>query len=144
MPTTGWEFIILVVLAYFLLGPDRLPDYAAKLARFVVQLRRLADDAKGQLKEQMGPDYEDVNWRQYDPRQYDPRKIVRQALLEPLDDTTASSRSADSRAVSTSSPATPTTVAHGTQPVEAEGAAPSSSAGAGRRSGPAPFDDEAT
>ena len=144
MPTTGWEFIILVVLAYFLLGPDRLPDYAAKLARFVVQLRRLADDAKGQLKEQMGPDYEDVNWRQYDPRQYDPRKIVRQALIEPLDDTTTSSRGADPRAVSTSAAATSTTAAHGTEQVEAEGAAASSGAGPGPRNGPAPFDDEAT
>jgi sec-independent protein translocase protein TatB len=86
MLPNGWEFIILVVLAVFLLGPDRMPEYAAKLARFVVHARRMANDAKGQLKEQMGPEFEDVNWRQYDPRQYDPRRIVRQALLEPIDD----------------------------------------------------------
>ena len=86
MLPNGWEFIILIVLAVFLLGPDRLPEYAAKLARFVVHARRMANDAKGQLREQMGPEFEDVNWRQYDPRQYDPRRIVKQALLEPLDD----------------------------------------------------------
>ena len=37
----------------------------------------------------MGPEFEDINWRQYDPRQYDPRRIVREALL---DDVARSSR----------------------------------------------------
>lgn len=82
---TGWEFVILIVLAVVILGPERLPEYAAKLARLVQQLRVMAEGAKGQLKEQLGPEYEDINWRQYDPRQYDPRRIVREALMEPLD-----------------------------------------------------------
>ena len=86
MPVNGWEFVLLIVLAFIILGPSRMPDYAAKLARFVVQLRRMANDAKVQLKDQMGPDFEDLDWRQYDPRQYDPRRIVKQALMEPLED----------------------------------------------------------
>ncbi|MGO1166595.1 MAG: preprotein translocase subunit TatA [Janibacter sp.] len=86
MPVNGWEFVLLIVLAFIILGPSRMPDYAAKLARFVVQLRRMANDAKVQLKDQMGPEYEDLDWRQYDPRQYDPRRIVKQALMEPLED----------------------------------------------------------
>lgn len=86
MPVNGWEFILLIVLAFIILGPSRMPEYAAKLARFVVQLRRMANDAKAQLRDQMGPEYEDLDWRQYDPRQYDPRRIVKQALMEPLED----------------------------------------------------------
>ncbi|WP_338750746.1 preprotein translocase subunit TatA [Janibacter alittae] len=86
MPVNGWEFVLLIVLAFIILGPQRMPEYAAKLARFVVQLRRMANDAKVQLKDQMGPEYEDLDWRQYDPRQYDPRRIVKQALMEPLED----------------------------------------------------------
>lgn len=86
MPVNGWEFILLIVLAFIILGPARMPEYAAKLARLVVRLRRMANDAKVQLKDQMGPEYEDLDWRQYDPRQYDPRRIVRQALMEPLED----------------------------------------------------------
>lgn len=86
MPVNGWEFILLIVLAFIILGPSRMPEYAAKLARFVVKLRRMANDAKVQLKDQMGPEYEDLDWRQYDPRQYDPRRIVKQALMEPLED----------------------------------------------------------
>jgi sec-independent protein translocase protein TatB len=79
----GWEFILLIVLAVVILGPERLPEYAAKLAHLVRQARSMAEGAKGQLREQMGPEFDDINWRQYDPRQYDPRRIVREALLDP-------------------------------------------------------------
>jgi sec-independent protein translocase protein TatB len=79
----GWEFIALIVLAVVILGPERLPEYAAKLGRLVRQARAMAEGAKGQLREQMGPEFDDIDWRQYDPRQYDPRRIVREALMDP-------------------------------------------------------------
>src|SRR5690348_3987004 len=79
----GWEFVILIVIGVVVLGPERLPEYAAKLGRLVRQARAMAEGARGQLREQMGPEFDDINWRQYDPRQYDPRRIVREALLDP-------------------------------------------------------------
>ena len=85
----GWEFVLLALIAVFVLGPDRLPEYAAKLAQAIKKFRVMAEGAKGQLKDQLGPEYSDINWRQYDPRQYDPRRIVRQALIEPLEDAVA-------------------------------------------------------
>lgn len=82
----GWdELAIIIVLAIVIIGPARLPEYAAKLARGIRQMRVMADGAKSSLKEQMGPEFEDINWRQYDPRQYDPRRIVRDALREPIE-----------------------------------------------------------
>jgi sec-independent protein translocase protein TatB len=78
----GWEFIVVLVVALLVIGPERLPEYSAKLAKMVKQLRGLADAAKVQLREQMGPDFDDVDWKQYDPRQYDPRRIVREALMD--------------------------------------------------------------
>ena len=78
----GSEFIVLVVVAVFVIGPERMPEYAAKLARLVRQLRGMADSAKDQLREQMGPEFDDVDWKQYDLRQYDPRRIVREALQD--------------------------------------------------------------
>ena len=82
MNITGWEFILLIVLAVVILGPERLPEYAARLGRLVRQAKAMAESAKGQLREQMGPEFDDINWQQYDPRQYDPRRIVREALLD--------------------------------------------------------------
>ncbi len=79
----GWEVIILAVVAVVVLGPERLPAYASRLAQLVRQLRTLAEGARSQLRDQLGPEFDDVNWRQFDPRQYDPRRIVREALAEP-------------------------------------------------------------
>jgi sec-independent protein translocase protein TatB len=78
----GGEFIILMIVAVFVIGPERMPEYAAKLARLIRQLRAMADTAKDQLREQMGPDFDEIDWKQYDPRQYDPRRIVREALMD--------------------------------------------------------------
>ncbi|NNG39167.1 preprotein translocase subunit TatA [Flexivirga sp. ID2601S] len=86
---SGWEFLILAVLAAALIGPDRLPEYVAKLRTYIRQMRDMADGAKTQLKDQMGPEFQDINWRAYDPRQYDPRKIVRDALFDPEPDPAA-------------------------------------------------------
>ncbi|MBK7722720.1 MAG: twin-arginine translocase TatA/TatE family subunit [Austwickia sp.] len=84
----AWEAVIIIVLGFVLIGPDRLPEYAAKLGRAVRQLKQVAEGAKGQLREQMGPEFDDIDWAAYDPRQYDPRRIVRDALA--TDDTDGS------------------------------------------------------
>src|ERR1035437_5278602 len=78
----GSEFIILLIVVVVVIGPERLPEYAAKLARLVRQLRGMADAAHAQLREQVGPEFDDVDWKQYDLRQYDPRRIVQEALME--------------------------------------------------------------
>lgn len=76
----GEEILLLIVLAFLILGPKRLPYYAAKLGQAVRSLREMAEGAKTQIKDELGPGFEDVDWRQLDPRQYDPRRIVREAL----------------------------------------------------------------
>ncbi|WP_242496531.1 Sec-independent protein translocase TatB [Xylanimonas protaetiae] len=78
----GGEFLIIVVLALVLIGPERLPQYAAQLARLVKRVRALAADAKDRVSDELGPELADVDWSKLDPRQYDPRRIVRDALLE--------------------------------------------------------------
>lgn len=82
MPNGG-EFLLLILLALVILGPDKLPGYAAKLAQFVRSAREMAEGAKVSIKEELGPGFEDVDWRALDPRQYDPRRIVREALATP-------------------------------------------------------------
>ncbi len=82
----GWELLLLGILAILVLGPERLPEYAAKFGKLVRQARGLADRARDQLKDEMGPEFSEVDWKAYDPRQYDPRKIVRDALNATDDD----------------------------------------------------------
>ena len=78
-----FEKILLIgIVAVFLLGPERLPHYAAQLARLVKHLRDLANGAKDRMRDEMGPDFDDVDWKKLDPRQYDPRRIIREALAD--------------------------------------------------------------
>ena len=86
--STAGSSSLLAVLAVLVLGPERLPEYAAKLGRCVRQARAMADGAKRAARDQMGPEFDDIDWQQFDPRQYDPRRIVREALLD--DDSRAS------------------------------------------------------
>ncbi|MCL1868821.1 MAG: twin-arginine translocase TatA/TatE family subunit [Promicromonosporaceae bacterium] len=110
----GGEALIIIVLALVLIGPERLPQYAAQLARLVKRLKEFAADAKERVTEELGVDA-DVDWSKLDPRQYDPRRIVRDALLDD----------------------TPSARAAAAAPVAA-------AAAAAVPSGPAPFDADAT
>jgi len=76
------KLLVIGIIAVFLLGPDRLPYYASQLARLVKSLRSMANGAKDRMREEMGPDFDDIDWKKLDPRQYDPRRIIREALIE--------------------------------------------------------------
>ena len=76
------KLAIVLILAVFIIGPDRLPLYASRLAALVRGLRAHADAAKSRVTEQLGPDFDPAEWKKLDPRQYDPRRIIREALAD--------------------------------------------------------------
>lgn len=76
------KLLIIGLIAVFLLGPERLPYYASQLARLVRSLRDMASGAKDRMRDEMGPDFDEIDWKKLDPRQYDPRRIIRDALLD--------------------------------------------------------------
>ncbi len=76
------KLLVIGILAVFLLGPERMPHYAAQLAKLVKSVKAMADGAKDRMREEMGPEFDDLDWKKLDPRQYDPRRIVREALFD--------------------------------------------------------------
>ena len=74
------------------------------------------------MREEMGPEFDEVDWKKLDPRQYDPRRIVMDALR---DDPAPVSPGDFQAAASASAVATVTSLPR-------------------RHSGPMRFDDEAT
>jgi len=76
------KLFVIGLIAVILLGPERLPYYASQLAKLVRSLRDLANGAKDRMREEMGPDFDELDWKKLDPRQYDPRRIIREALLD--------------------------------------------------------------
>ncbi|MFH5877770.1 sec-independent translocase [Arthrobacter sp. NA-172] len=73
---------LLLIIAVLVLGPTKLPEYARKLGRLIRELRRMASNAQEKLREELGPEFEDIDWQKMDPRQYDPRRIIREALAD--------------------------------------------------------------
>ncbi len=74
------EFLLLLVLAVILFGPERLPDLARKAARVVRYIRTMAGSAQEQLSRELGPGFEDL-----DLRDLNPRTFVQKHLLDDVE-----------------------------------------------------------
>ncbi len=73
------KLLVIGVLALFLIGPDKLPRYAAQLAKWVRVARSMTDEAKKRVASELGPEFEDVDWAGLDPRRYHPRRLLTDA-----------------------------------------------------------------
>jgi sec-independent protein translocase protein TatB len=79
---SGEKLLLIGLIAVFVLGPERLPLYAARFAQWIKQAKTWLDGAQDRAKQELGEDFQDVDWKKMDPRQYDPRRIIRDALSE--------------------------------------------------------------
>lgn len=130
------KLLVIMLIAVFVVGPDRLPVYAQKLAQLVKSLKQMASGAKDRMRDEMGPEFDEVDWKKLDPRQYDPRRIIRDALLE--DDSTPESRQASAAQASAARQAQrSTTGASPSESTPSQGSAPVSATAL-------TFDEEAT
>jgi sec-independent protein translocase protein TatB len=73
------EIIGLAVVALVVVGPEKLPRYAADAARMLRQVRRIASEARDEVTRELGPELKDLDLADLDPRQ-----LVRKHLLEPI------------------------------------------------------------
>ncbi|MBV9593879.1 MAG: twin-arginine translocase subunit TatB [Actinobacteria bacterium] len=70
------ELLVLAVVGLIVLGPDKLPNLARDAARMIKTLRELANGARSQLRDELGPEFADV-----DLRSLNPRTAISRALL---------------------------------------------------------------
>ena len=64
------EFVLLIVIAVILFGPERLPDLARKAARLLRYLRTVAGSAQQQLSKELGPEFDNVDFRDLNPKAF--------------------------------------------------------------------------
>jgi sec-independent protein translocase protein TatB len=74
------KLLVLGVLALVIFGPDQLPKMAAQAGRALRDLRRLAEGAKADLQEGLGPEF-----GEFDINDLNPRNFVRKHLFDDLD-----------------------------------------------------------
>jgi sec-independent protein translocase protein TatB len=75
------KLLVLGVLALVIFGPDQLPKLASQAGRALRDLRRLADSARADLQDGLGPEFRD-----FDLNDLNPRNFVRKHLWDELDD----------------------------------------------------------
>ncbi|MGH3416586.1 MAG: sec-independent translocase [Actinocrinis sp.] len=70
------EIVVLLALAVVLFGPDKLPQAAASAARFLRQVRAFGDNARADLRNELGPEFDGL-----DLQDLNPKTFVRKNLL---------------------------------------------------------------
>lgn len=84
--SVGWgEILVLIVAGLFILGPERLPEAAAWLGKSVRKVREFASGAREQLREEMGPEFDELRKPLEDLRSlrnFDPKRVVTQHLFD--------------------------------------------------------------
>jgi len=75
------ELIGLAVLAMILVGPERLPKVAVEAAKLLKKLRNLSQLATAELKENLGPGFENLQ-----PADLHPKTFVKKQLADLMED----------------------------------------------------------
>jgi sec-independent protein translocase protein TatB len=64
------KLLVLGVLALVIFGPDQLPKMAGQLGRTIRDLRRMAEKAKSDLTEGLGPEFADFDLNDLNPKTF--------------------------------------------------------------------------
>jgi sec-independent protein translocase protein TatB len=64
------KVLFLAILGAFLAGPERLPKFAMEAARFLQKMRGLSSRALSEFKEQLGPEFENLDVTDLNPRRF--------------------------------------------------------------------------
>jgi sec-independent protein translocase protein TatB len=73
------KLLVLGVIALLVFGPDRLPALATQAGRALRELRRMAEGAKSELRENLGPEFSN-----FDIADLNPRHFVRKHLVDEI------------------------------------------------------------
>jgi len=74
------KLLVLAVIALVIFGPSELPKIASQAGRALRDLRKIAEGAKNDLREGLGPEFAD-----FEIEDLNPRHFVQKHLLNDLD-----------------------------------------------------------
>jgi sec-independent protein translocase protein TatB len=75
------KLLVLAVIALVVFGPHELPKIAQQAGRALRDLRKIAEGAKADLREGLGPEFQD-----FDFEDLNPRRFVRKHLLDDVEE----------------------------------------------------------
>ena len=75
------EMIGLAIFGLILVGPERLPKLASEAAALVRKIQRMSHAATQELRENLGPGFEDLQ-----PSDLNPKTFIKKQLADALDE----------------------------------------------------------
>jgi len=75
------ELAVIALVAVLVFGHDKLPDLAKQAGQMLRKVRQFADAARDELRDELGPEYADLELRDLDPR-----TIVRKHIIEAMNE----------------------------------------------------------
>jgi sec-independent protein translocase protein TatB len=85
------KLLVLAVIALVIFGPNELPKIASQAGRALRDLRKIAEGAKNDLREGLGPEFSD-----FDIEDLNPKRFVHKHLFEDLNGNSDSRTAAQS------------------------------------------------
>ncbi|MEE1804378.1 MULTISPECIES: sec-independent translocase [unclassified Streptomyces] len=71
------EVITIAVLAVIVFGPEKLPKVIQDVSRFIRKIREFSDNAKEDIRSELGPDFKDFEFEDLNPKNF-----VRKQLMD--------------------------------------------------------------
>ena len=75
------EMAVILVVALLIFGPDRLPEFARQAGRMLRQVKQFSQNARDDLRSELGPEYANLELTDLDPRRA-MRKYIQDAWDE--------------------------------------------------------------
>ena len=83
------KLLVLAVIALVIFGPNELPKIASQAGRALRDLRRIAEGAKNDLREGLGPEFSD-----FDIEDLNPKRFVQKHFLDDINGDSAKAAAA--------------------------------------------------
>ena len=75
------EAAVIAFIAVLVFGPERIPEVAKQAGQLLRTARKFANSARDELRDELGPEFADLELRDLDPR-----TIVRKHIIEAMED----------------------------------------------------------
>ncbi|MER7768530.1 sec-independent translocase [Kitasatospora sp. NPDC096140] len=72
----GLEILTLIVMAIIIFGPDKLPKLIQDTMGFVRKIRSFADNAKEDIRSELGPEFKDFEFEDLNPKTFVRKQLM--------------------------------------------------------------------
>ena len=99
------KILVLAVIALIVFGPNELPKVASQAGRMLRDLRRIAEGAKSDLREGLGPEFQDFDFEDLNPKTFVRKHLFDEAEQQAMFDQFTSATAATAATTAAMTPA---------------------------------------